>query len=204
MQTSQRLTIASAGPALEAVRSAADATPAVVAPPHPLYGGSIDVPVVAAMIRALERSGHAPLAFNWRGVGGSGGRASGELADAIEDYSAAADFVATASARAFVAAGYSWGAAAALCVAARRDDVESLLLIAPPVAMTEQLPWHAARITIHVVVGSADPFAPVESLRRIVAEIDRPNVRLDVVDGADHFFTLGGIEEVERLVAERC
>jgi alpha/beta superfamily hydrolase len=40
--------------------------PAVVAPPHPLYGGSIAIPAVGAVFDALVDAGFAPTAFNWR------------------------------------------------------------------------------------------------------------------------------------------
>ena len=46
----QKLTIeaTATSPQLEAVTVADGDTPAVVAPPHPLYGGSIEIPAVGA------------------------------------------------------------------------------------------------------------------------------------------------------------
>ena len=61
---------------------------AVVAPPHPLYGGSMDSPVVNEVSYACRKAGLAALRFNWRGVGASAGRPSGEVADADADYAA--------------------------------------------------------------------------------------------------------------------
>ena len=46
---------------------------AVVAPPHPLYGGSFDNPVVNEIAYALHRLGQASLRVHWRGVGASPG-----------------------------------------------------------------------------------------------------------------------------------
>jgi alpha/beta superfamily hydrolase len=87
-----------------------------------------------------------------------------------------------------------------LCVAAGRNDIERLVLVAPPVAMAEALPWNEISQPIHVVVGSSDTFAPHESLRRILTGL--PGSCLDVIDGADHFFA-SGLREVERCIARR-
>jgi alpha/beta superfamily hydrolase len=46
---------------------------AVVAHPHPLYGGTMDNKVVQTLSRAFVRSGWHCLRFNFRGVGGSEG-----------------------------------------------------------------------------------------------------------------------------------
>ena len=62
---------------------------AVVAPPHPLFGGSIESPVLNEIAYACTKAGIASLRFNWRGVGASTGVPSGDLADADADYRAA-------------------------------------------------------------------------------------------------------------------
>ena len=46
---------------------------ALVAPPHPVYGGSIGNPVVRAIERAFHAVGVSTLAFNFRGTGESTG-----------------------------------------------------------------------------------------------------------------------------------
>ena len=52
---------------------------AVVAPPHPLYGGTLHNPVVVGIAEGLLRAGVAPLAFNWRGIDGSEGMRTADL-----------------------------------------------------------------------------------------------------------------------------
>ena len=54
-----------------------DAVGVVVAAPHPLYGGSMDSPVVNEIAYAARKAGLASLRFNWRGVGASAGAISG-------------------------------------------------------------------------------------------------------------------------------
>ena len=51
---------------------------AVIAPPHPLYGGSMESPVVSEIALACEHAGLDSLRFNWRGVGASQGAQSGD------------------------------------------------------------------------------------------------------------------------------
>ena len=66
--------LADASLALEGIYVAGangDASGAVVAPPHPLFGGSMDSPVVNEVAWACRTAGLASLRFNWRGVGAS-------------------------------------------------------------------------------------------------------------------------------------
>ncbi|MCP4496054.1 MAG: hypothetical protein GY825_04650, partial [Phycisphaeraceae bacterium] len=65
---------------------------ALVAPPHPLMGGSMDSPVTTEIALAASDAGYGALRFNYRGVGGSAGTPSGETEDADVDYRAALDF----------------------------------------------------------------------------------------------------------------
>lgn len=170
--------------------------PAVVAPPHPLYGGRLDHPVVEALASALTDSGYAALRFNWRGIGASSGRPSGDLADGIEDYRTAlaearriaAGATGRRDARA-LAAGYSFGAITAAEVAL--DDaagIERLVLVAPPVAMLDSVDLRSCEAPVHVVVGGSDSFAPVNALGKLLEPCRE--ARLDVIPDADHFFSL--------------
>jgi pimeloyl-ACP methyl ester carboxylesterase len=96
---------------------------AVIAPPHPLYGGSMDSPVLEEVAWALRRAGCASLRFNWRGVGASGGATSGEARDADADYAAALEHLEETVSGPLIGAGYSFGAATAVRVAAPHSRV---------------------------------------------------------------------------------
>ena len=170
--------------------------PAVVAPPHPLYGGRMDNPVVMTLAHALSACGYAPLRFNWRGVGSSSGAPSGKLDDALEDYrsalattrSKASGGTSAETARARVlAAGYSFGAIAALAFALDEEQVvERLVLVAPPVSMLRSLDISSCERDVHVVVGERDTLARTEDLAALLRR--SPRARLDVIADADHFF----------------
>jgi len=77
-----------------ASREADAPTPlAVVAAPHPSYGGSLDNPVVTEIAHALRGCGAGTLRFNWRGVGASQGEVSADVEQAAADFTAALDHV---------------------------------------------------------------------------------------------------------------
>jgi len=106
-----------------------EARGAVLAPPHPLYGGSIESPVLTELAFACTQAGLASLRFNWRGVGASAGEPSGEAGDADLDYASALEHLAETIPGPLVGGGYSFGSAAALRAAraaraagARRDS----------------------------------------------------------------------------------
>jgi alpha/beta superfamily hydrolase len=176
-----------------------DAVGVVVAAPHPAYGGSMDSPVVHEVAYAARTAGLASLRFNWRGVGGSGGRASSEFADADTDYRAALTHLGESVPGVMVAAGYSFGALAALRCGVADPRVRALLLVAPPAAMldVDLLNTFSGRVTL--LAGDFDEIAPAAELKGIAAEL--PRVSCHVVDGADHFFAMG-LADVGRLAAK--
>src|SRR5688500_1929044 len=93
MHESTRIAIASLehGPAidLEGVWQRGAGPSAIVAPPHPLYGGRLDNPVVVAVARGLLEAGCGVLCFNFRGTGASQGVATDRPQFADADYRAA-------------------------------------------------------------------------------------------------------------------
>lgn len=176
---------------LEGLYRAGDSTDdggAVIAPPHPIYGGSMDSPVVSEVAFALETAGIASLRFNWRGVGASAGTPSGEVADANEDYGAALDFLAETVTPPLIAAGYSFGAATAVACSTR-TIVRRMILIAPPPALLDRAALDAFRGKIFIAVGDRDSLVPAAALEEIASA--RPNTRFEVLPETDHFFMQG-------------
>jgi len=170
---------------------------AVVAPPHPLYGGHLSNPVVGALCEGLARRGIGALAFNWRGVGASAGQRSGDPGVAAADYAAALAYVkaSAASPLPWVAAGYSFGAATALSVAASDPSVREAVVVAPPIAMLASAPrFGAGACRVTVIAAAHDDFAPIEELRAAFAGVE--GARIVIVEGADHFFSSGGLEVI--------
>lgn len=172
---------------------------AVIAPPHPLYGGSMDSPVVSELAFACEKAGIASLRFDWRGVGASAGQASGDAGDAREDYDAALDFLEASVAPPLVAGGYSFGAATA-AVAGERTTVRRLLLVAPPPAMMEAAAIREFKGKVFIAVGGQDMISPARELEALVQGLE--HVSFEVLDETDHFFMQGpGLKDLGQKAA---
>jgi alpha/beta superfamily hydrolase len=189
------------GLALDALYVAADPTledagGAVIAAPHPLYGGSMGSPVVSELSWAIARTGRATLRFDWRGVGASGGRPSGDLAHARADYRAALAQLAESVPGPLIAAGYSFGAAAALC-AQDEPRVRTLVLVAPPPSLLDRGALAACRREVWIVTGEHDAIAPAGPLEALARDL--PRARFARIDDADHFFG-AGLGDVGKLV----
>ena len=90
MSLSQRLSLQVDGRAVEAVLDRPEGASrglAVIAHPHPLFGGTMDNKVVQTLSRALLQSGWDCLRFNFRGVDQSEGvydEGRGETEDVLE------------------------------------------------------------------------------------------------------------------------
>ena len=181
-----------AGIALDGIYMAgsdADAGGVVIAPPHPLYGGSMESPVVSEIAWACTRAGFASLRFDWRGVGASGGTPSGDAEDAIADYAAAIAQLASTVPGRLLAAGYSFGAAAAVRAAAKEPRVRGLILVAPPPAMLDRAALSARPRDVLILTGEHDSLAPAAALEAVAQDL--PRARFVQIEEADHFFGAG-------------
>ncbi len=171
---------------------------AVLAPPHPLYGGSLESPVLTELAYACTKAGLASLRFNWRGVGASAGEPSGRAADADTDYGSALDHLSETVAGPLIAGGYSFGAAAAVRAAATSARALRLVLVAPPPALIAPAVIAGDRRRTLVLAGEYDTIAPA---RELLAAFERtPQVELHVIPHADHFFG-EGLAEIGRLAS---
>jgi alpha/beta superfamily hydrolase len=178
---------------------------AVIAPPNPHYGGTIDNLIVAETIGGLRQAGAATLTFNYRGVERShGALQDNSLEIAVGDYGAALSELASRAAGPYYAAGYSFGAGVALLAArdaAAPTPCAGAILIAPPVGLLQPEDLRAYPGKIFVLVGDDDEYAPLDALKAILAA--RPDITLTVLPGADHFFHYGGLHEIAPRIAEQ-
>lgn len=197
-EQSVTIPVESEGLVLEGVWQVGDERAAVVAPPHPEFGGSLDNPVVNEIAYALFTEGFASLRFNWRGVGGSQGRVTGDPTSAEVDYEAALSHLHQTLQVPITAAGYSFGAATALRLALRDQRVRRVVAVAPPVRMIESLPLADLSIPIRVIAGAEDPHAPSAELARALDPIG--DSALELIPDVDHFFASGGLAELCELV----
>ena len=182
-----------AGPAgdLEAVLQERDpgdhAITAVVCHPHPLHGGTLHNKVVHRVASTFHSLGAAVLRFNFRGVGKSAGHFDHGVGE-LEDARAAWMFMRERwpHARRWLA-GFSFGSWIVARLAAELDDVEQLVLVAPPVQSSPFDVLRRAPMPKRVIQGTGDTVCPLPALLAEFIYWAEPK-RLMTVEGASHFF----------------
>src|SRR6218665_2841547 len=185
---SERLLLSGAAGAIEAVRDGVEAPRgvAIIAHPHPLFGGTMDNKVVQTLARAFLEWGRGGPAFHFPGGGAREGGGGGEL----EDVLAVAEQVATHSAGQRIAlAGFSFGASVASHALAAlwpqgRGEPLVLVGLAARRCAAAPLPPEAHLRTL-VVHGGHDHTVPLSA----VLDWARPQVLpVTVIPAGGHFF----------------
>lgn len=157
---------------------------AVVAHPHPLYGGTMHNAVVGLAAETLAERGLAVLRFNFRGVGASAGQHDAGRGETEDLEAAEAEARRRAADGPLWLVGYSFGAIMAMNRLAA-SDAATVTLLAPPVSHYDTSPLAACRIPLSVVCGTEDDVAPAAEIRRQSA--DWPSLTtLEVLEGAGH------------------
>ena len=158
---------------------------AVIAHPHPLFGGTMSNKVVQTLARAFVQTGWRALRFNFRGVGASAGaydEGQGETADMLEVIAQVAPEGALAI------AGFSFGAFVSSHVVqglgARAP--EKILLVGPAASRFAVAPiapdLHERTLVLH---GEQDDTVALAS----VMDWARPqSLSVTVIPGVEHFF----------------
>jgi alpha/beta superfamily hydrolase len=171
---------------------------AVIAHPHPLFGGTMDNKVVQTLARAFVASGWTAVRFNFRGVGASEGahdEGRGELEDMLDVVGQLAPEGALAI------AGFSFGAFVASGAAEKLwavRDIRQLVLVGTAASRfsVATLPAEAHERML-VVHGEADDTVPLAA----VMDWARPqSLPVTVIPGGGHFFH-GQLPLLKSLVA---
>lgn len=183
------------GPAgrIEAVRDvptlAAGVAPcgtAVIAHPHPLFGGTMDNKVVQTVARAFLQCGWVAVRFNFRGVGASEGtydEGRGEQQDLL------AVIEQCGSEGRLALAGFSFGsyvASQVACALVPSRPIDHLVLVGLAAGRFDVAPIPEELVDKTLVVhGELDDTVPLSA----VLDWARPqNLPLTVVPGGSHFF----------------
>ncbi len=192
------VSIASDGSTLEGLMQRGRSTEgAVVTHPHPLYGGDMRSPVVEAITNAYRHNECTTLRFNFRGTGGSTGvhdEGVGEQADVL----AAVDFLRSLGLSRIHLSGYSFGAWVNAMTLHARPVVDTLTMVAPPVAFIPFTAGIRLPMLSTVVAGSHDEFAPPDIIRPLLQTWNRA-AAMEIIDGADHFF-FGHLDTITRIL----
>lgn len=172
---------------------------AVLCHAHPLQGGVMRFKLLYRVAKVLQRSGLAVLRFNFRGVERSEGEHDHGRGEQ-DDVRAALDVLTEeVPDRPVVLGGFSFGAVMALRVGAADSRVDAVLAMGYPVGVVPKLERAPRSKPALFVQGERDEFGSPDAIASLVEE-DFERGRLEVVSGADHFFS-DHVEELERLVA---
>ena len=167
---------------------------AVVAHPHPLFGGTLDNKVAQTLARALVILGYETVRFNFRGVGATAGthdEGRGESDDLLA--------VVAAMRRPglpLVLGGFSFGAYVTTLAAARLtgdDAAERLVLVGPSTQRATPAPVPADTLVIH---GEQDDVVPLSATLDWARPQQLPVI---VMPGVGHFFH-GQLTQLRQLI----
>ena len=159
---------------------------AVVAHPHPLFGGTMDNKVVQTLARAFVQCGWTVARFNFRGVGATEGVHDAGAGEA-RDFLAVVEQAAPTGALAI--AGFSFGsfvASQVIQALSEKRDIEKIVFVG---TATERLAVADVPAALHektlVVHGEQDDTVSLASL----LDWARPqSLPVMVVPGGGHFF----------------
>jgi alpha/beta superfamily hydrolase len=171
---------------------------AVIAHPHPLFGGTMQNKVVQTLARAFVQCGWQAVRFNFRGVGVSAGTYDEGLGEAADMLSVIEQ---VAPAGSLALAGFSFGAFVTSHVAQTVAPVRSLdklVLVGTAASRFAVAPvapdLHDQTLVLH---GEQDDTVPLTS----VLDWARPQyLPVTVIPGVEHFFH-GQLPLLRSLVA---
>ena len=165
---------------------------AIVAHPHPLFGGTMENKVVQTLARALVQCGWRAVRFNFRGVAGSAGtydEGRGELADLLAVLEHSTPSGPGLPSTPLALAGFSFGAfvtshAVAAVVSTR--TLEQVVLVGTAASRFAVAPiapaLHDRTLVLH---GEQDDTVPLADVMNWARPQDLP---ITVIPGVGHFF----------------
>jgi alpha/beta superfamily hydrolase len=182
-----------------------DAPLAVVLHPHPLHGGTMNNRIVYDMYHMFVKRGFSVLRFNFRGVGRSQesfDHGQGELRDAA----AALDWMQlyNPNAKGVWVAGISFGAWIGMQLLMRRPEIQGFISAALPANLYDFSFLAPCPSSGLIVNGDRDTLVTVDSVEKLVEKLKLQRgleIGLEVMPGADHFFT-GCLDRLNEIVED--
>ena len=165
---------------------------ALLAHPHPLFGGTADNKVVTTLAKAFRELGYATLRPSFRGVGGSEGEHDKGIAETDDLFTVHSYARGRFGALPVALAGFSFGAYVttrlARRLAAAGDPAERLVLVGTAAGFIEGdriYETEAVAPDTVVIHGSADETVPLANVLKWAEPLE---LTVSVIPGADHFF----------------
>ena len=140
--------------------------------PHPLYGGTMNNPIVMELYNIFDSLGFSTFRFNFRGVGKSEGKFDnglGELADAA----AALDWVQrqNPNTNQCWVSGFSFGAVICMQLLMRRPEITRFISVSPQPNLYDfnfLAPCPASGLIVH---GKKDEIAPLDDVQKLAQKL---------------------------------
>jgi len=165
---------------------------ALVLPPHPNHGETMDNKVVFALYKMFAEIGFTTLRINYRGVGKSTGLSSpndGELNDAAM----AMDWLQNQypTVRNFWVTGFSFGSWIGMQLLMRRPEIEAFIAVAPPAHLYDFSFLTPCPVPGLIAQGIEDEVVPISSVNNLLSKMRiHKNVQVEYakIEGANHCF----------------
>ena len=170
--------------------------------PHPKGGGTMHNKVVYHAAKVFSALGWPVLRFNFRGTGLSEGQHDGNRE--VDDVRTGLDWLAREYNKPIVAAGFSFGSVMGLeaCSTYATVEIAGFAALGLPTESPNRsysYPFlQNCSFPKLFLSGDRDQFAPVESLRAVVAAAPPPT-QFSLIANADHFFT-GHLQSMQAVL----
>ena len=160
--------------------------------PHPLYGGTMNNPIIMEMFHIFDSFGFSTFRFNFRGVGKSEGKFDNGLGE-LSDSAAGLDWVQrqNPNTNQCWVAGFSFGALLSMQLLMRRPEIRRFISISPQPNLYDfnfLAPCPASGI---IIQGKKDELVPIEDTSRLALKLQSQKsitVDYEEISGANHFY----------------
>ena len=160
--------------------------------PHPLYGGTMNNPIVMELYNIFDSLGFSTFRFNIRGVGQSERKFDNGLG-ALADAAAALDWVQrqNPNTNQCWVSGFSFGAVICMQLLMRRPEITRFISVSPQPNLYDfnfLAPCPASGLIVH---GKKDEIAPLDDVQKLAQKLQAQKnitINYEEVSGANHFY----------------
>ncbi len=160
---------------------------AVLCHPHSLYGGNMDNNVVMASRDVLLENGIGTCRFNFRGVGQSTGVYGEGIKEAL-DVAAACGYLKDQGQTSIHAVAYSFGAWVLLQAVLKGLEVDSCVLVSPPISSMDFSKLKLPPQPCLIALGDSDEYASQSDLEKWLDVQSVKTHRTVILPQTDHFY----------------
>ena len=168
---------------------------AILLHPHPKFGGNMNNKVIYNCFKTISNLGFSVLRFNYRGVGNSEGKYSGdEGIGEMTDAACALDWLLfnnTSSTKVWVV-GFSFGAFISLNLLMRRPEIQAFIALSPPADKYDFSFLAPCPVSGLIIQGDSDDIVNETDVALFANKLDSQraiSVKYKKIKNADHFFT---------------